>query len=98
MQASELKFLADKANEDKENPQIEAGYQRIIKDLEGKARLGSYSHTYFLSYLNVSKPVWQSIASLLRKNGYIVVFDTETTAWYSNTDYDQEDVVKVSWI
>ncbi len=98
MKAHELKAVADKFNKEKEDPQIEAGYKRISRDLEELARLGKYSHKYYLKYLNVSRKVWQEIALLLRKDGFTVDFDNEVTAWYSNTDWDQEEIVRISWV
>lgn len=98
MKAYELKSLADKANQDKEDPQIEAGYQRISHDLKDIALLGRYTYTYDLSYLNVSAKVWYKIGERLRLDGFKVEFDHEVTAWYSNTDYDQTEVVRISWV
>src|SRR5271166_1143303 len=98
MQASELKFIADKINKDALDPQIEEGVRRILVDLKTVAQQGKYSHTFFLSSLtfNVARVALEGIAGQLRKLGFNVEFATEVTAWYSNTDYDQEEILKVS--
>lgn len=98
MKAYELKAVADQINKEKEDPQIEAGYKRISRDLEELARQGKYSYTYSLGYLNVSRKVWQEIAQLLRKDGFSVEFDTQVTHWYSQFDYDKEEIVRISWV
>ena len=98
MQAYELKSIADKANKDAADPQIEEAYRRVIVDLKDSAKYGSYTRTIFLSTINIQRPLWEKVATLLRKDGFTVSFDTEITAWYTNTDWDQEDVIKISWL
>lgn len=98
MRACELKILADKANQDKESPQIESGYQRLKLDLKEIAALGKYSAKFFLEYLNVNEKVWEGIAQKLREDGFKVTFDSEIGAMYSNTDYDTEYFVEISWL
>lgn len=98
MNASELKFIADKVNKDALEPQMEEGVRRILVDLKKVAQQGKYSHSFFLSSMNLNRLVFEAIATHLRNTGYDVTFATETTAWYSNTDYDQEEVMKVSWL
>lgn len=97
MTAYNLKLIANKFNKDQNDPEIEAGYKRLYRDLEELAQQGKYDVTLFLTQLNVSKKIWEAIGERLRKDGFQVEFDTEITAWYSNTDWDQEDVVRISW-
>jgi hypothetical protein len=98
MQAHELKFLADKANAEKESPQIENVYNLIHAEIKSFAKNGDYGHAFYLSNFNVSKTILEAVATRLRKDGLKVHFDKEITNWYSNTDYDEEEFMQVSWI
>ncbi len=98
MQAHELKIIADRVNKEKEDPQIESGYKNICQELKELAQQGLYSYTFYLSHLKIKRKVWEEIAKKLQKNGFKTSFDVEITNWYSNTDYDQEDVIKICWL
>lgn len=98
MQAHELKVIADQANKAKEDPEIKTGYHLVLHKLKSVAECGAYSYTFNIQFLNVDLKIWKEIAKLLEKDGFKVKFDREITAMYSNTDWDDEEVVKVSWL
>lgn len=101
MQASNLKVIADKANKankDAEDPKIQETLRFIEAEVTITAKCGKYSQTLYLSKFNVSDSVWDYVADRLRKDGFKVKFETEINAWYSNIDYDQERVIKISWL
>jgi hypothetical protein len=98
MWAHNLKLIADHTNKQLEDPQIAELYRRLEFDLKKVAESGKYSTQIFLSTANVTKAVWEAVAKRLESDGFKVNFDTEITAWYSNTDWDQEDVINISWI
>ncbi len=98
MKAHELKALADKANKEKEDPQIEAVYHSIQAEIKRFAKDGDYGHAFYLSNFNIPKRLLEMVADLLRKDGFKVHFDREITNWYSNTDYDEEEFMQVSWV
>lgn len=98
MQAHDLKALADKANKDASDPQIEEAYRSISAALKETARYGGYSRTIYLNTIDIQPLLWEHVIEKLRKDGFKVERDTEVTAWYSNTDWDQEDVIRISWL
>jgi tRNA G26 N,N-dimethylase Trm1 len=98
MQANNLKIIADKINKDAEDPKIQEILRLIETEVTTTAKYGKYSQTLYLSKFNVSNSIWNHVADRLRKDGFKVNFDEEITAWYSNTDYDQEKVIKISWL
>jgi len=98
MQASNLKVIADRANKDADDPKILETLRLIEVEVTTTAKYGKYSQTLYLSRFNVSSSVWNHVADRLRKDGFKVDFDEEIVAWYSNTDWDQEKVIKISWL
>lgn len=98
MWAHDLKLIADKVNKDAADPQLEEAYRRISFDCKEAAKAGKYNLTVTLSTLNIPTGFWDLVSDKLRKDGFKVDRDTEITAWYSNTDWDQEDVIKISWL
>jgi hypothetical protein len=98
MWAHNLKKMADQVNKNAVDPQIEEAYRRVSFDLKEAAKAGKYSHTLYLNTLNIPPGLWVHVIEKLRKDGFKVDRDTEMTAWYSNTDWDQEDVIRISWL
>lgn len=98
MQAHELKVLADKANLQKQDPLIESTYKIIQAELKSAAKDGDYGKAFYLCNFNAPKRILELVAGKLRKDGFKVHFDKEITNWYSNTDYDEEEFMQVSWV
>ena len=61
------------------------------------AKQGNLSISIWLSELGISKPVGTMIAEELEKDGFKCSITTETVAFYSNTDWDDDDLLFISW-
>lgn len=61
------------------------------------AKQGKKSLSIWLSELGISKPVGTVIAEELEKDGFKCSITTEAVAYYSNTDWDDDDLLFISW-
>lgn len=61
------------------------------------AAKGNMGLVVWLESHNYTKAEAEEAARHLEKEGFVCQVDIEVTAYHSNTDWDQEDVLKVSW-
>lgn len=96
--------LADKLRiiaRDAQHQEIQTKTQRLADQLRWRAtqaaKTGKLSLSIWLSELGISKPVGTVIAEELERDGFKCSITTETVAYYSNTDWDDDDLLFISW-
>jgi len=95
--ADDLKVIADEVQVLKERDNALTIVNTLRLEAKTAARRGEHSLR-----IAIASRAWNSIdvqkaAEELRQENFTVLIDSEITAWYSNTDYDTESFIKVSW-
>jgi hypothetical protein len=95
--ADDLKVIADEAQALKERGNALSIANTLRLEAKTAARRGEHSLR-----IAIASRAWNSIdvqkaAEELRQENFTVLIDSEIVAWYSNTDYDTEAFIKVSW-
>lgn len=95
--ADKLRIIA----RDAQHKEIQVKTQRLADQLRWRAtqaaKTGKLSLSIWLSELGISKPVGTVIAEELERDGFKCSITTETVAYYSNTDWDDDDLLFISW-
>lgn len=95
--AQKLRIIA----RDAQHQENQIKTQRLADQLRWRAtqaaKTGKLSLSIWLSELGISKPVGTVIAEELERDGFKCSITTETVAYYSNTDWDDDDLLFISW-
>lgn len=69
----------------------------VVDEAKTRAALGDFSLTVWLYQKGWSSDQAKAAAEILQKEGFKCEVTSTRTAQYSNTDWDEEDVMHVSW-
>ena len=97
MLADDLKKIADEVNAKKLDAATAALVAKLKIMANEQACLGGTKTSLWASQGNFSKYEAESAAKELEKFGFKCEVTDEITAQYSNTDYDSEYIITVSW-
>jgi len=61
------------------------------------AQNGKYGIMIWLQEKKWSRLAAEQAAEELKRDGFDVIVGREVTAWYSNTDWDEEEYISVTW-
>ena len=75
--------------------------QRLADQLRWRAlqaaKRGDLSLSIWLSDLDITKETAEMVAEELKRDGFKCTISNEVTAMYSNTDWDSDDLLFISW-
>lgn len=75
--------------------------QRLVDQIRWRAtraaKIGQFSLSIWLSDLDITKETAEMVAEDLRRDGLKCTISNEVTAMYSNTDWDSDDLLFISW-
>ncbi len=75
--------------------------QRLVDQLRWRAlqaaKQGHLSGRSWLSDLGITKETAGMVAEDLKRDGFKCAISNEVTAMYSNTDWDSDDLLFISW-
>lgn|SRR5574337_1184449 len=75
--------------------------QRLVDQFRWRAlqaaKRGDSSISIWLSDLDITKETAEMVAEDLRRDGFKCTISNEITAMYSNTDWDSDDLLLISW-
>jgi hypothetical protein len=75
--------------------------QRLADQLRWRAlqaaKRGDLSLSIWLSDLDITKETAEMVAEELNRDGFKCTISNEITAMYSNTDWDSDDLLFISW-
>lgn len=95
--ADKLRIIA--SNSKMENIKVQT--QRLADQLVWRAtqaaKQGDFSISLWLSDLGITKEAAELVAKELEQDGFKCTISNEITAWYSNTDWDSDDLLLISW-
>lgn len=95
MFVDELRKLSDKSESNKKK--VEALITHAKEHAKWMALSGNKTAKIFYTNKNWDKEHAELAAIELRKEGLICVLEAEITNQYSNTDWDQEEVLTLKW-
>ena len=95
--AKKLRIIADEAKI--QSHRIKT--QRLVDQFRWRAlqaaKRGDLSISIWLSDLDITKETAEMVAEDLRRDGFKCTISNEVTAMYSNTDWDSDDLLLISW-
>lgn len=97
MNANEMRALADSANETKDYIDFDGAYAVVLGAIRSAAADKRYGTSISVSRLYCSDNVLNLIICRLRQDGFKVEKEKLVTAYYSAEDWDEEDLLKISW-
>lgn len=97
MLASELREIATKVSNANLNSTIDYATEYLENLALAEAKHGAFIVKIPLHKIPFAKDVLTKTFIPLQNRGYVCNIDSEITVWYSNTDYDSEDVLIMKW-
>jgi len=95
--AGKLKIVANNAKLEMIKIKTQRLVDQILWRATQAATRGDYSINIWLSDLGITKETAELVAKELERDGFKCAISNEITAQYSNTDWDSEDLLFVSW-
>ena len=95
--AGKLKIIAGNAKMEQTQAQTQRLADQLVWRATQAAKQGNFSISLWLSDLGITKEAAELVAQELERDGFKCTISTEITAHYSNTDYDTDDLLLISW-
>lgn len=95
--AGKLKIIANNAKLEMTTIKTQRLVDQIIWRATQAATRGDYSINIWLRDLGITKETADLVAKELEREGLKCAVSNEITAMYSNTDWDSEDILSISW-
>lgn len=95
--ARKLRIIADDAKVQSHRIKTQRLVDQIIWRATQAAKRGDLKISIWLSDLGITKETAEMVAEDLKRDGFKCTVSNEVTAMYSNTDWDSEDLLLVSW-
>lgn len=95
--AGKLKIVAGNAKMEYTKIQTQSLADQIVWRATQAATQGNFSISLWLNDLGITKEAAESVVKELERDGFKCTISNEITAHYSNTDYDTDDLLLISW-
>ena len=95
--AGKLKIIAGEAKLQLHQVKTQRLVDQILWRATQAAKRGDLSISIWLSDLDITKESAELVAEELKRDGFKCTISNEITAHYSNTDWDSEDLLFISW-
>lgn len=95
--ASELRKIAEKTIAARENTEVSALFNYLLKQAERLSRQGYTSYKLILDDSEWSPENAKEAKPLLEREGFTVEVDWEIGSQYSNTDWDDQHYIEIKW-
>lgn len=95
--AKKLRIIADEAKVQSHRIKTQRLVDQIVWRATQAAKRGDLKISIWLSDLGITKEAAEMVAEDLKQDGFKCTVSDEITAQYSNTDWDSEELLSVSW-
>jgi len=95
--AGKLRIIAGNSKMEHIKIQTQRLADQIVWRATQAAKQGNFSISLWLNDLGITKEAAELVAKELEQDGFKCTISNEITAHYSNTDYDTDDLLLISW-
>jgi hypothetical protein len=95
--AGKLKIIARDSQYREHQIKTQRLVDQIIWRATQAAKRGDLKISIWLSDLGITKETAEMVAEELKRDGFKCTVSNEITAMYSNTDWDSDDLLLISW-
>jgi hypothetical protein len=95
--AGKLKIITNNSKMEHIKVQTQRLADQLVWRATQAAKQGNFSISLWLSDLGITKEAAELVAKELEQDGFKCTISNEITAHYSNTDYDTDDLLLISW-
>lgn len=95
--ADKLRIITNHSKMENVKVQTQRLADQLVWRATQAAKQGNFSISLWLSDLGITKEAAEMVAKELEQDGFKCTISNEITAHYSNTDYDTDDLLLISW-